>query len=144
MLACDGFFGKREGRDVQGLLKMDLTGHHSNPSRPLKLLLEWAFTARESHDLTANPPSQALAKGVQDSIGTAHRRHDWVLSAVIRVLEQHGGPMRAREVHMAVERLLGSRVSRASVKACLAANATGASPRFVRIAWGQYAIRERR
>jgi hypothetical protein len=62
-----------------------------------------------------------------------------VLQGVVRVLEQHREPMQAREVHAAVEALLGESVRWGSVKACLAANVAGASPRFVRVAPGRYA-----
>jgi hypothetical protein len=60
---------------------------------------------------------------------------------VIRVLEQNETPMRARDVYLAVEALLGSPVRWASVKACLAANVRGESSRFVRVAYGRYALR---
>ena len=40
-----------------------------------------------------------------------------------------------------VEALLGEPVRWASVKAALAANVSGASPRFVRVARGRYALR---
>jgi len=36
-------------------------------------------------------------------IGSRHRRHDWVLEAVLGVLAERSEPMRARDVHGAVE-----------------------------------------
>lgn len=66
--------------------------------------------------------------------------HDRVVAAVVGVLEMHAAPMRARDVHRAVEAMLGRPVRRASVKACLAANVSGAAPRFVRVAHGQYRL----
>ncbi len=69
-----------------------------------------------------------------------HRRHDWVQKAVITVLERRAKPMQAHDVHAAVEVLLGEPVRWGSVKACLAANAAGSRPRFVRVAPGRYAV----
>jgi len=56
------------------------------------------------------------------------------------VLEMHEGPMHARDVHRAVEDMVGRPVRWASVKACLASNVAGASPRFVRVARGRYRL----
>lgn len=73
-------------------------------------------------------------------VRSRHRRHDWVLDAVIRVLADRQEPMRAREVHGAVEALLGEPVRWGSVKKCLSSNVAGVSPRFVRVARGRYAV----
>ncbi len=72
--------------------------------------------------------------------GNRHRRHDWVQVAVITVLKRRGEPMHARDVHVAAEALLGEPVRWGSVKACLAANVGGPSPRFVGVAPGRYAV----
>ena len=56
------------------------------------------------------------------------------------MLADQEGPMRAKDIHVAVEAVLGERVRWASVKAALAANVTGASPRFVRVARGRYVL----
>jgi hypothetical protein len=119
---------------------MEPTGHHSNPCGSLEALLEWSAAAPEALDSRADRPKAKLGPRV-DAIGLRHRRHDWVLQAVIRVLEQHASPMRARDVHLAVEARLGSPIAWASVKACLAANAKSDSSRFVRVAYGCYALR---
>jgi Integrase core domain len=118
---------------------VDLTGHHSNPSRPLQALLDWGATANEGRDSATKPPPRIEPKCAAGSIGAAHRRHDWVQDAVIRVIERHKGSMQARDVNAAVEALLGESVRWGSVKACLAANVAGPSPRFVRVAPGRYA-----
>jgi hypothetical protein len=69
------------------------------------------------------------------------RRPGWVLAGVVQVLADHGNePMRAKDIHSAVEALLGEPVRWASVKAALAGNVAGASPRFVRIARGRYVL----
>ena len=41
-------------------------------------------------------------------IADAHPRHDRVVAAVINVLGMHAGPMCARDVHLAVEGILGA------------------------------------
>jgi hypothetical protein len=68
------------------------------------------------------------------------RRPGWVLKAVVQVLGDRGEPMRAKDIHAAVEASQGEPVCRASVKAALAANVLGASPRFVRVARGRYVL----
>jgi hypothetical protein len=57
------------------------------------------------------------------------------------VLTDRQEPMQAKEVHAAVEALLGEPVRWSSVKAALAANVAGSSPRFVRVAKGRYRLR---
>lgn len=68
------------------------------------------------------------------------RRPGWVLKAVVQVLSNRGEPMRAKDIHRAVEALVGGPVAWSSVKDALASNASGPSPRFVRIARGRYAL----
>ncbi len=68
------------------------------------------------------------------------RRPGWVLKAVVRVLVDRGEPMRAKDIHAAVEASLGVPVAGSSVKAALAANVSGSSRRFVRIARGRYTL----
>jgi hypothetical protein len=62
------------------------------------------------------------------------------LDAVIRVLADQSESMGARDIHRAVEALLGESVHWGSVKQCLSSNLVGGSPRFVRVARGRYAI----
>jgi hypothetical protein len=62
------------------------------------------------------------------------------VEAIVRVLTERQAPMQAKEVHAAVEALLGESVRWASVKAALAAGVTGAAPRFVRVARGRYRL----
>jgi hypothetical protein len=63
-----------------------------------------------------------------------------VLKAVVQVLADRGEPMRAKDIHATVEAMLGAPVAWSSVKAALATNVSGASPRFVRIARGRYVL----
>ena len=69
------------------------------------------------------------------------RRPGWVRDAVVRVLADHGGPMRATNVHVAVEALLGESVSSDSVGWVLASDVRGPAPLFVRVARGRYMVR---
>ena len=61
-----------------------------------------------------------------------------VLETVIRVLEQAGDAMPAREIHAAACELLGKPLLLKSVKAALAAHTDGPKPRFERVRRGYY------
>jgi hypothetical protein len=63
-----------------------------------------------------------------------------VLKAVVQVLADQDKPMRAKDIHAAVEASLGEPVSWSSIKGALADHASGPSPRFVRIARGRYVL----
>jgi len=81
---------------------MDLTGHHSNPPRPLEALLDRRIERRAER---AGDEGRALAGAAVEArapIASRHRRHDWVLEAVLGVLAERKEPMRARDVHSAV------------------------------------------
>jgi hypothetical protein len=110
---------------------MALTKLLSNPVGPLKTLLEGP--PRPPRRRAAPPPSRTIA--------TRHPRAGRIIEAIVRVLGDRQETMRAKEVHAAVELLLGEPVRWASVKAALAANVTGPSPRFVRVARGRYRLR---
>jgi hypothetical protein len=56
------------------------------------------------------------------------------------VLNDHCDPMHARDVHAAVEGLLGEPVRWTSIKATLADNLGDPAPRFVRVARGCYGL----
>jgi hypothetical protein len=64
-----------------------------------------------------------------------------IIDAITQALTDHREPMQAREVHAEVEALLGEPVRWASIKALLASDVAGASPRFLWIARGRYRIR---
>jgi hypothetical protein len=109
-----------------------LVGQLSNPVGPLKTVLE-----RELPD-SARPRLPSDEPGL---IGSEHRRAGWIVEAIVRVLAERGAPMQAKEVHAAVETLLGERVRWSSVKAALAANIAGPSSWFERVARGRYRMR---
>jgi hypothetical protein len=62
-----------------------------------------------------------------------------ILDAVGAVLAEAETPMRAREIHAAVETMRGEPVAWSSVKDCLASNAKPEG-RFIRIARGRYRL----
>lgn len=104
----------------------------SNPVGPLKTLLE-------------GPPRPPRRRSVQPSraseaIAARHPHPGRIIKAIVRVLADRQEPMQAKAVHAAVEALLGEPVSWSSVKAALAANVLGPSPRFVRVARGRYRL----
>jgi hypothetical protein len=115
---------------------MDLLGVFSNPVGPLKTMLEG------THWIRAEDPRKQLSqssKAVRAACA-GHRRRGWVLDAIVRVLAERQKPMRLKEIHAAVEALLGEPVRWASVKASLAGNISGSSPRFIRVGRGKYGL----
>jgi hypothetical protein len=73
------------------------------------------------------------------SVPLKRRESAPVLHAAVRVLEEAAAPMRAVDVHRAVELLRGEPVAWSSVKDCLASNAEPGG-RFLRIARGRYCL----
>ena len=61
-----------------------------------------------------------------------------MLETVTLVLARADGPMRAREIHAAAQELAGERLLWTSVKATLAAGASGDAQRFRRVRHGVY------
>jgi hypothetical protein len=68
------------------------------------------------------------------------RRPGWVIEAIVQVLADRREPMQVRDIHAAVEALVGEPVPPPSVKGALAKNAAGSSARFVRMARGRYIL----
>lgn len=68
------------------------------------------------------------------------RRPGWVVKAIVKVLAEQDEPMRAKDIHAAVEALVGEPVRWSSVKQALATHVAGPSQRFVRIARGRYVL----
>jgi hypothetical protein len=63
-----------------------------------------------------------------------------VLKAVVQVLADQDEPMRAKDIHAAVEASLDKPVSWFSIKGALADHTSGSSRRFVRIGRGRYLL----
>lgn len=68
------------------------------------------------------------------------RRPGWVLKAIIHVLADQHEAMRVKDIHAAVEAMLGEAVAVSSIKNALASNVSGESRRFMRVAKGWYAL----
>jgi hypothetical protein len=62
------------------------------------------------------------------------------VATVTEVLKAADGPMQARAIHAAAERLAGESVSWSSVRNCLAADCVGNAPRFERVGHGRYRV----
>jgi hypothetical protein len=112
---------------------MELNGARSNP----RLRVELARLG-ELHDQllrrAAMNPRQPLSAPAKASP---------VLESVTLALERADRPMRAREIHAEAEQLAGESLRWTSVKAALAAYASGPGQRFRRIRRGYYQVAER-
>jgi hypothetical protein len=81
----------------------------------------------------------AREPGCRSVRGGVRRRQGVLLEAATNVLELAGRPLRVREVHAAVEKLLGQRVPFSSVNEALSTHVTGPGARFQRVGHGTYA-----
>jgi hypothetical protein len=109
---------------------VELSGALLNP----RLQVELPRLAR-LRDLLAGPhtaptPGRAL-----------RRRQGSVLDAVTDVLGRAGRPLRVRDVHAAVEELLGAQVPFSSVNEPLSTHTSGRDERFRRVDYGVYEYR---
>ena len=102
---------------------------------PNEILVTDGFSKFRPVILTFVPPAIP-----RQAVGAAHSRQGRIINAISEVLGEEGAPMQPGEVHEYIEALLGERVRRASVKATLAGNVHGPSPRFVRVARGRYRL----
>jgi hypothetical protein len=108
---------------------MDLVGQGSN--RDL------------SQKMTAIASTAATAKSKPRSSDRVQhrRRRPWgETRRAIETVLGSAGELRACEIHLAVEQMLGKRVPASSVKNCLAANSRGTAPPFVRVGRGRYRL----
>jgi hypothetical protein len=116
----------------------------------VKKMAEQLVGALAAHDVgaglahLAKKLAQLRASGGQPRATLSRRqrphRPGWVVDAVAQVLADRGEPMRATDIHAAIEALLGETVCWGSVKNALVNNITGPSRRFVRIARGRYVL----
>jgi hypothetical protein len=100
---------------------MDLTGRLSN--HDLTTLLQH-LTARSWQQADRR---HSLARGVAPD---GRRKFGTVRDAIVTVLDQADGELRVRDIHAAVEELLGESVSRGSVKAYLRNDCRRNTPLF--------------
>lgn len=71
---------------------------------------------------------------------TRRYRPGWILDQVLAVMTDQVRPMRAIEVHAAIEARFGETVSKESVNSCLSIKANGEAPLFIRVARGRYVL----
>jgi hypothetical protein len=109
-----------------------LVGHCTNPSAPLKAIFE-ALPDEPLKPIERPAPEPATGR-----LGNGE-----VKRAVIKALAEADRPMRAADIHLAVECLLGRAISKNSVGWCLAAGAKGKEPRFERVSLGTYRLKRR-
>ncbi len=109
---------------------MELNGAFSNPFTTTKDLLR---RLNEIHDRLLRKAKTGPREPRQAPPKTSP-----VLETITSVLERAERPMRATEIHAAAEQLAGEPLLRTSVKAALAASASGNSPRFKRERHGVY------
>jgi hypothetical protein len=64
-----------------------------------------------------------------------------VAATVVEVLRDADGPLRARDIRLAVEQRLGGPVSKGTVESCLSVGWRGKSRLFVRVSHGKYQLR---
>lgn len=80
-----------------------------------------------------------------DPTATPKRVTRWrcgtVAATVVEVLRDADGPMRARDIRLAVEQRLGGAVSKGTVESCLSVGWRGKSRLFVRVGHGKYQLR---
>jgi hypothetical protein len=110
---------------------MDLSGQFSNPSGPLKGLLEAIF---EIPDGPSRPATEARRPALRQL------RLGAIRAAVLIVLGEAKQPMRVREVHASVEQRLQVAVSYDTVKSVLCAAAGNPSTGVGRTRWGVYQV----
>jgi hypothetical protein len=110
---------------------MGLLGAYSNPEIQgrLRQLSEKLDRLAASH--AAPRPSTSTYRRTRIGL---------IPGAIKRVLGETPDPMRARDIHMAVEELLGMPVPASSVKNWLATHTGGEQALFVRLGRGRYQI----
>jgi hypothetical protein len=116
----------------EGGVVLELIGARSNPRAGVELVRLGALHDELLRRASANPREPRPAPA----------RVSPVLETVTLVLERAGGPLRAREIHAAVQQLAGEQLLWTSVKAALAAGVAGKSPRFRRVRRGVYQTAE--
>jgi hypothetical protein len=132
--------------------EMGTTGRKSNHDfdPDVKKMAEQLVAALAAQDAgsglahLAKKLAQLRASGGQPRASLSRRqrphRPGWVVDAVTQVLADRAEPMRAKDIHAAVEALLGETVCWGSVKNALAHNISGPNRRFVRIGRGRYVL----
>jgi hypothetical protein len=113
------------------LWPMHLLGRFTNPSAPLAAVFE----------ALPDEAIEPVASTIPEPSRTAGRLGNGVVQrAIVKVLAVADQPVRLRDIHVAVESLLGHAVSKESVSWCLRMSRRGDEPRFERVAYGSYRL----
>lgn len=140
-----GFFSRhlRRSMDLTGVL----SNQHSCDKHKLMTELRWSLTSPDIvSTLThlAKKLDGVKAGGVNRSKPVPQRqrlrRPGWVVKAITQVLLDRAEPMRARDIHKAVEESLGEKVRWGSTKQALSSHVSGTKPKFIRVARGRYLL----
>lgn len=108
-------------------LDMHLVGQLYNLSASLERVLAAPAPTRRAAQSSDPPAVGRLGNGV-------------VQRAIAKVLVAADGPMRLRDIHAAVGRILGRPVSYASVEWCLRMGVKRKAPQFERVQPGSYRL----
>jgi hypothetical protein len=109
---------------------MHLLGRFTNPPAPLEAVFEALPDEPIEPSMPPEPPPTPTGR-----LGNGE-----VKRAVVKALAEADRPMRAADIHLAVERLIGRPISKNSVGWCLGVGAKGKEPRFERVAYGSYRL----
>jgi len=112
---------------VARVLELELNGALSNPRLRVELPPLKALLARVGKQASTADTSRLLG-----------RRQGAVLEAATAVLRRSEKPLRARDVHAAVEAMLGVTVPPSSVNEPLSTHAREGDLRFRRVGYGMY------
>jgi hypothetical protein len=115
------------------LRSVHLLGHLTNPSSSLQAI----FNALPDEPLT---PTAGSHRPVVVALAAGRLGNGVVQRAVVKVLTAADEPMRLRNIHEAVGKMLGRSVSYASVEWCLRMGIKGEVPRFERVQPGSYRL----
>jgi hypothetical protein len=110
---------------------MGLLGAYSHPDIPGRLR---HLADKLAHLAASDAAPRPSARNDQQL------RNGLVPRAIKQVLTEAPGPMRARDIHAAVEDLLNRSVPSSSVKCWLATNVQGERPQLVRLGRGRYRL----
>jgi hypothetical protein len=118
--------------DLQGVFSVPLLGIYSN--QDLRGSLSRLTKKLAAVQANGGPRRQPVSRRHRP------RRPGWVLEAIVQVLTDRGASMQVKDIHAAVEALVGEPVPPPSVEGGLAKNVAGSSARFVRVARGRYIL----
>lgn len=110
-----------ESRRLRGKALVDLVGRLSN--HEVTTLLQRLTSRDWKQVFREQPPARGVAPDGRRKFGS-------VRDAILTVLAQAGGELRARDVHEGVEELLGESVSSSSVRNCLRRGCRRGTPLF--------------